>query len=193
MFKKPQWSLKACKWWGGWSKGAERGAIENYLMDEISAYEESYEDQYSEDRAAYKHTTFMGEEDGDAPSSAGLVQSLRDQVTRLQQQLADNTMHLQQQQAQTIAILQQIAHSLQQPSFQGIPSHQQYGQPQQQPQQQPQRNPSSSPISTPLSTFQVLINNSRSMRFSLGSSSLRRKRCKKSTGNDALVYLLMAL
>ncbi|KAF9536305.1 hypothetical protein EC957_011627, partial [Mortierella hygrophila] len=87
MFKKPQWSLKACKWWGGWSKGAERGAIENYLMDEISAYEESYEDQYSEDRAAYKHTTFMGEEDGDAPSSVGLVQSLRDQVTRLQQQL----------------------------------------------------------------------------------------------------------
>ncbi|KAK3837893.1 MAG: hypothetical protein JOS17DRAFT_674338, partial [Linnemannia elongata] len=21
MFKKPQWSLKACEWWDGWSKG----------------------------------------------------------------------------------------------------------------------------------------------------------------------------
>ncbi|KAF9585662.1 hypothetical protein BGW38_001319 [Lunasporangiospora selenospora] len=30
-FKKPQWSLEACKWWGGWSKDAEREAIESYL------------------------------------------------------------------------------------------------------------------------------------------------------------------
>ncbi|KAF9367061.1 hypothetical protein BGX21_007881, partial [Mortierella sp. AD011] len=120
MFKKPQWSFKACKWWGGWPKGAERGAIENYLMDEISANEESFEDQYSEDRAAYKHTTFMSEEDNDESSSPELTRLLRDYLNRSQQQSQQQQQQIQQQQRQIQQQLQQlqqyqvqIAHRLQ--------------------------------------------------------------------------------
>ncbi|KAG0048707.1 hypothetical protein BGZ83_006395 [Gryganskiella cystojenkinii] len=131
MFKKPQWSLKACKWWGGWSKGAERGAIENYLMDEISAYEESFEDQYSEDRAAYKHTNFMGEADNDGSSSAGMVRLLQEQISQLQQQLQQQLQHqLQQYQTQSNNALLQISQQLQALSAPGV-RHQQPQQQQQ--------------------------------------------------------------
>ncbi|KAG0253683.1 hypothetical protein DFQ27_007267 [Actinomortierella ambigua] len=119
MFKSPRWSLKACKWWGSWSKGAERRAIVNYLMNETSAYEESFEDQYSEDRAAYKHTTSMGEEYNDeAPS----------ELSRLRGEVNSLRVDLQQLQAQVLAqteILQRIAQGIpQQQQPQGIPLQQ---------------------------------------------------------------------
>ncbi|KAG0263563.1 hypothetical protein BGZ95_003777 [Linnemannia exigua] len=96
MYANPRWSLKAAKWWGGWSDSMERGAIERYLIDEIMAYEASYDDQRSEDRFDRKHRVFMGEDDTDEPATAGSVQVLQTEVTSLKTEMA--TQQQQQQQ-----------------------------------------------------------------------------------------------
>ncbi|KAJ6486281.1 hypothetical protein DFH09DRAFT_1291609 [Mycena vulgaris] len=36
-----KWSLKAVKWWGGWSSNENVGTLMRYLLDELMAYEEA--------------------------------------------------------------------------------------------------------------------------------------------------------
>ena len=61
MFAKEKWSLKAVKWWGGWSEGERTGTIMRYLLDEFARYESGFSDMLSPDRDDTRHTTFMGE------------------------------------------------------------------------------------------------------------------------------------
>ncbi|KAG0268459.1 hypothetical protein DFQ27_006689 [Actinomortierella ambigua] len=71
MFAKEKWSLKAVKWWGGWSAGEQEGTIMRYLLDEMNAYETGYSDMFSPNRRNYRHTVFMGEADADKPLTRG--------------------------------------------------------------------------------------------------------------------------
>lgn len=79
MWAKRKWSLKAVKWWGGWSSSEnvsssclflrltllinsnnKVGTIMRYLLDELMAYEEGFTDMLMADRAFHRHETFMG-------------------------------------------------------------------------------------------------------------------------------------
>ncbi|KAF9112757.1 hypothetical protein BGX27_002843 [Mortierella sp. AM989] len=61
MFAKEKWSLKAVKWWGGWSEGEAVGTIMRYLLDEFVRYEQGYGDMLSPSRVDSRHSVFMGE------------------------------------------------------------------------------------------------------------------------------------
>ncbi|GJJ69490.1 hypothetical protein EMPS_01836 [Entomortierella parvispora] len=63
MFAKKKWSLKAVKWWGGWSETEKSGTIIRYLLDEYAAYEESFGDMLSPERDDSRHALFMGGDD----------------------------------------------------------------------------------------------------------------------------------
>ncbi|KAJ7269030.1 hypothetical protein C8J57DRAFT_1509246 [Mycena rebaudengoi] len=63
MWADRKWSLKAVKWWGGWSSSENVGTIMRYLLDELMAYEEGFSDIMMDDRAYDRHETFMGEDD----------------------------------------------------------------------------------------------------------------------------------
>ncbi|KAG9067632.1 hypothetical protein KI688_012417 [Linnemannia hyalina] len=79
MFAKEKWSLKAVKWWGGWSEGEETGTIMRYLLDEYNRYELGFSDMLSPVRQDSRHAVFMGETDtpGMAPATQqGLAASL---------------------------------------------------------------------------------------------------------------------
>ena len=118
MYANPRWSIKAAKWWGGWSDTMERGAIERYLIDEIMAYEASYDDQRSEDRLDRKHRVFMGEDDADEPATAGSIQILQAEVTSLKTEVNS----LKTEMGNLINILTQNTLLLQQLQQQGSPS-----------------------------------------------------------------------
>lgn len=60
MFAEEKWSLKAVKWWGGWSEGEKTGTIMRYLLDEFMRYETGFGDMLSPVRKDSKHTLFMG-------------------------------------------------------------------------------------------------------------------------------------
>lgn len=79
MFAKEKWSLKAVKWWGGWSEGEGTGTIMRYLLDEYNRYELGFSDMLSPIRQDSRHAVFMGETDtpGMTPvTQQGLVTSL---------------------------------------------------------------------------------------------------------------------
>ncbi|KAG9061244.1 hypothetical protein KI688_007582 [Linnemannia hyalina] len=79
MFAKEKWSLKAVKWWGGWSEGEGMGTIMRYLLDECNRYELGFSDMLSPVRQDSRHAVFMGETDtpGMAPATQqGLATSL---------------------------------------------------------------------------------------------------------------------
>ncbi|KAF9909824.1 hypothetical protein EC991_007995 [Linnemannia zychae] len=61
MFAKEKWSLKAVKWWGGWSEGEGTGAIMRYLMEEVAHYEDGFSDMLSPSRQDSRHAVFMGD------------------------------------------------------------------------------------------------------------------------------------
>lgn len=50
-----KWSLRAVKWWGGWSSNDNVGTITRYLLDELMAYEESYGDILLRKRPSNRH------------------------------------------------------------------------------------------------------------------------------------------
>lgn len=50
-----KWSLRAVKWWGGWSSNDNVGTITRYLLDELMAYEESYGDIMLRKRPFNRH------------------------------------------------------------------------------------------------------------------------------------------
>ncbi|KZP19652.1 hypothetical protein FIBSPDRAFT_955310 [Athelia psychrophila] len=51
MWAKRKWSLKAVKWWGGWSSSDDVGIIMCYLLDELMACEQGFNDILMQDRA----------------------------------------------------------------------------------------------------------------------------------------------
>ncbi|KAJ7127320.1 hypothetical protein C8R43DRAFT_1134814 [Mycena crocata] len=91
-----KWSLKAVKWWGGWSsnENASPGSIDcyslqlnhpqvgtlmRYLLDELMAYEEGFSDIMMDDRVSDRHETFMGDDDT-APVSRADLLKLEDNI-----------------------------------------------------------------------------------------------------------------
>ncbi|KAF9120917.1 hypothetical protein BGW39_010989 [Mortierella sp. 14UC] len=72
MFAKEKWSLKAVKWWGGWSEGEGTGTIMRYLLEEFTRYEYGFSDMMSPSRQDSRHAVFMGETD--TPGTAPLTQ-----------------------------------------------------------------------------------------------------------------------
>ncbi|KAF7982023.1 hypothetical protein HWV62_30272 [Athelia sp. TMB] len=88
MLAKRKWSLKAVKWWGGWSSSENVGTIMRYLLDELMAYKEGFGDILMKDRALDHHETFMGESDTSATLTkldlevfqVKLLQQVRDMV-----------------------------------------------------------------------------------------------------------------
>ncbi|KAJ7655921.1 hypothetical protein B0H17DRAFT_1146313 [Mycena rosella] len=67
-----KWSLKAVKWWGGWSSNENVGTLMRYLLDELMAYEEGFSDIMMDDRVIDRHETFMGEDETAPLSKADL-------------------------------------------------------------------------------------------------------------------------
>jgi hypothetical protein len=55
MFAKEKWSLKAMKWWGGWTEGEGTGTIMRYLLDEYNRYELGFSDMLSPVRQDSRH------------------------------------------------------------------------------------------------------------------------------------------
>ncbi|KAK3824517.1 MAG: hypothetical protein J3R72DRAFT_501221 [Linnemannia gamsii] len=72
MFAKEKWSLKAVKWWGGWTEGEGTGTIMRYLLEECTRYEYGFSDMMSPTRQDSRHAVFMGETD--TPGTAPLTQ-----------------------------------------------------------------------------------------------------------------------
>ncbi|KAF8325745.1 hypothetical protein F5887DRAFT_1085118 [Amanita rubescens] len=66
MYAPKKWSLKAVKWWGGWSSGDNVNTIMRYLLEELTAYEEGFSDIMMDDRASERHESFMGVPDPSA-------------------------------------------------------------------------------------------------------------------------------
>ncbi|KAF9203533.1 hypothetical protein BGZ49_006312 [Haplosporangium sp. Z 27] len=62
MFADEKWSLKAVKWWGGWSEGEGHNTIMTYLLDDFTRYENGYRDMLCPHRNDSRHTQFMGGE-----------------------------------------------------------------------------------------------------------------------------------
>ncbi|KAJ8487334.1 hypothetical protein ONZ45_g14383 [Pleurotus djamor] len=60
MWAETRWSLKAVKWWGGWSSSENVGTIMRYLLDELTAYEEGFTDILMNNRSNLRHENFMG-------------------------------------------------------------------------------------------------------------------------------------
>ena len=88
MFAKKKWSLKAIKWWGGWTDTERTGTIMRYLLDEFSQYENGYGDMLAPDRDDSRHTKFMGDE-----GSGNLVvtpKSLRIELQLIQENLKED-------------------------------------------------------------------------------------------------------
>ncbi|KAF9147850.1 hypothetical protein BGX20_006529, partial [Mortierella sp. AD010] len=68
MFAKDKWSLKALKWWGGWSEREGSSMIMRYLLEEVTRYETGFGDMLSPIRNDARHTNFMsvqGPQDGE--------------------------------------------------------------------------------------------------------------------------------
>ncbi|KAF9492915.1 hypothetical protein BDN71DRAFT_1432858 [Pleurotus eryngii] len=59
MWAEHKWSLKAVKWWGGWSSGEEVNTIMRYLLDELTSYEEGFSDIMMASRPSERHKSFM--------------------------------------------------------------------------------------------------------------------------------------
>ncbi|KAJ7645104.1 hypothetical protein DFH06DRAFT_1333400 [Mycena polygramma] len=73
LFADRKWSLKAVKWWGGWSSNDNVGTLMRYLLDELMAYEEGFTDIMMDDRLVDRHETFMGEDATTPVSKTDLV------------------------------------------------------------------------------------------------------------------------
>ncbi|KAF8825648.1 hypothetical protein HHX47_DHR6000236 [Lentinula edodes] len=86
MWADRKWSLKAVKWWGGWSSNENVGTIMRYLLDELMAYEEGFTDIMMPDRALERHETFMGTQDVGKGISRNDILSLE---YRMMQKLED--------------------------------------------------------------------------------------------------------
>lgn len=70
MWVEKPWSLKAVKWWGGWSSNDSVGTVMRYLLDELTAYEDDYGDLLMPDRTVNRRETLMGRYPPATPSSS---------------------------------------------------------------------------------------------------------------------------
>ncbi|KAJ7907750.1 hypothetical protein B0H13DRAFT_1879293 [Mycena leptocephala] len=89
MWADRKWSLKAVKWWGGWSSNENLinmkvGTLMRYLLDELMVYEEGLSDIMMDDRVIDRHETFMGEDDTMPVSKADLIKFEESVLTKIQ-------------------------------------------------------------------------------------------------------------
>ncbi|KII85744.1 hypothetical protein PLICRDRAFT_178074 [Plicaturopsis crispa FD-325 SS-3] len=82
MWAARKWSLKAVKWWGGWSSNERIDTIMRYLLDELMAYEEGFGDILMADRASDRHETFMGVQDPSAVILKADLAAFKDVILR---------------------------------------------------------------------------------------------------------------
>ncbi|KAF8174867.1 hypothetical protein BJ912DRAFT_931306 [Pholiota molesta] len=85
MWVENPWSLKAVKWWGGWSSNDSVGTIMRYLLDELTAYKDDYGDIMMPDRPLNRRETLMGRYAPATPSSSTEIKELRECVQNLTQ------------------------------------------------------------------------------------------------------------
>lgn len=85
MWVENPWSLKAVKWWGGWSSNDSVGTIMRYLLDELTAYEDDYGDIMMPDRPLNRRETLMGRYAPATPSSSTEIKELKQCVQNLTQ------------------------------------------------------------------------------------------------------------
>ncbi|KAF7354486.1 hypothetical protein MVEN_01137900 [Mycena venus] len=83
-----KWSLKAVKWWGGWSSNENVGTLMRYLLDELMAYEEGFSDIMMDDRVIDRHETFMGEDERVPVSKADLLKFEDSILTKIRGMIA---------------------------------------------------------------------------------------------------------
>ncbi|KAG5649416.1 hypothetical protein H0H81_004005 [Sphagnurus paluster] len=81
------WSLKAVKWWGGWSSKDQVGTIMCYLLDELTAYEEGFSDILMDDQSGDRHESFMGISAMSSPLSKGDLLLLEANIVQRLQQI----------------------------------------------------------------------------------------------------------
>ncbi|KAF7351924.1 hypothetical protein MVEN_01154200 [Mycena venus] len=86
-----KWSLKAVKWWGGWSSNENVGTLMRYLLDELMAYEEGFSDIMMDDRVIDRHETFMGEDEMVPVSKADLSKFEESILAKIQGLIASAT------------------------------------------------------------------------------------------------------
>jgi hypothetical protein len=108
MFADEKWSLKAVKWWGGWSEGEGTGTIVRYLLDEYIQYESGFGDMLSPDRSDHRHHVFMGSS-GDLPVTQRTIEDLRCSIQNevrkeIQSTVASVTMSLSQIQSAIVRL-----------------------------------------------------------------------------------------
>ncbi|KAK3827176.1 MAG: hypothetical protein JOS17DRAFT_791951 [Linnemannia elongata] len=135
MFAKEKWSLKAVKWWSGWSEGEGTGTIMRYLLDEYSRYEVGFSDMLAPSRQDSRHAVFMGETD--TPGTASLDHQLKQMSKSVTESLLVAFKEM------LLTVRPQVPGQQQQQQQPQLQQHQQrqQQQPQSQPQPQPQPQP----------------------------------------------------
>ncbi|KAJ7751358.1 hypothetical protein B0H16DRAFT_1460271 [Mycena metata] len=86
-----KWSLKAVKWWGGWSSNENVGTLMRYLLDELMAYEEGFSDIMMDDRLVDRHETFKGEDQSAPLCKADLLRLEGTLLAKLQGLIANTS------------------------------------------------------------------------------------------------------
>ncbi|KAF9918210.1 hypothetical protein BX616_009928 [Lobosporangium transversale] len=102
MFAKEKWSLKAVKWWGGWSEGEGVGTVMRYLLDEFVRYETGYGDMLSPVKNTSRHTRFMGES---SPTELVTVQTMDTALDTLRIAIINDVNKTQQEMKKEVADL----------------------------------------------------------------------------------------
>ncbi|KAG6847913.1 hypothetical protein H0H93_004984 [Arthromyces matolae] len=98
MWAKRKFSLKAVKWWGGWSSNENVGTIMRYLLDELMAYEEDFSDVLMSHRTSERHDAFMGIQDSESLVRHGDLQAFQASMmqnleTLIPQSIGPPTLH----------------------------------------------------------------------------------------------------
>ncbi|CAO3568790.1 unnamed protein product [Mortierella alpina] len=96
MFAKEKWTLKALKWWGGWTESEQVGTIMRYLLDEFVRYENDYGDMLSPCRDDSRHSIFMGSTESDPVTKQSIVllqESLRNEADERNSALRQEITH----------------------------------------------------------------------------------------------------
>ncbi|KAJ6459812.1 hypothetical protein C8R47DRAFT_1081194 [Mycena vitilis] len=84
LFADRKWSLKAVKWWGGWSSNENVRTLMRYLLDELMAYEEGFSDIMMDDRVIDRHERFMGVDEAAPLLKADLLRFEESMLVKIQ-------------------------------------------------------------------------------------------------------------
>lgn len=91
MWAPVKWSLRAVKWWGGWSSNENVGTVMRYLLDELNAYEESYGDIMMPNRPPNRHEISDDQTAALGPITYAQFDALLTKVTNMEAILHSNS------------------------------------------------------------------------------------------------------